>query len=238
MSWHSKAGEAVARDVAGVVNEDQRIGVARIADNEGADVGGGVLLERLALADEDLAVRAEEVFALHAGFARGRADEERVCELADSLRGVHLRTGDTMRLDPRSSLLLEKLPRPEVDDLLLEAVPDIAYSDIGGLDPQIEQIADAVELPFLYADLFAEPGWQASECRRALWQEWFAGAVWSLREVNDEIRIGHEATSRGIVASGCGHRQWPRRSQMTAPPSPPQRSSSTRARATSRSGSL
>ncbi len=86
----------------------------------------------------------------------GRADEERVCELADSLRGVHLRTGDTMRLDPRSSLLLEKLPRPEVDDLLLEAVPDIAYSDIGGLDPQIEQIADAVELPFLYADLFAE----------------------------------------------------------------------------------
>jgi proteasome-associated ATPase len=61
-----------------------------------------------------------------------------------------------MRLDPRSSLLLEKLPRPEVDDLLLEAVPDIAYSDIGGLDPQIEQIADAVELPFLYADLFAE----------------------------------------------------------------------------------
>ncbi len=86
----------------------------------------------------------------------GRADEERVCELADALRGVHLRTGDTMRLDSRSNLLLEKLPRPEVEDLLLEEVPDISYSDIGGLDTQIEQIADAVELPFLYADLFAE----------------------------------------------------------------------------------
>ncbi|MFM2071418.1 MAG: proteasome-associated ATPase [Actinomycetota bacterium] len=86
----------------------------------------------------------------------GRADEERVCELADSLRGVHLRSGDTMRLDPRSNLLLEKLPRPEVEDLLLEEVPDISYDDIGGLDSQIEQIADAVELPFLYADLFAE----------------------------------------------------------------------------------
>ncbi|HQZ35096.1 MAG TPA: AAA family ATPase, partial [Ilumatobacteraceae bacterium] len=86
----------------------------------------------------------------------GRADEERVCELADSLRGVHLRNGDTMRLDSRSNLLLEKLPRPEVEDLLLEEVPDISYSDIGGLDTQIEQIADAVELPFLYADLFAE----------------------------------------------------------------------------------
>jgi proteasome-associated ATPase len=86
----------------------------------------------------------------------GRADEERVCELADAVRGMHLRSGDTMRLDVRSNLLLEKLPRPEVEDLLLEEVPDISYGDIGGLDSQIEQIADAVELPFLYADLFAE----------------------------------------------------------------------------------
>ena len=86
----------------------------------------------------------------------GRADEERVCELADNVRGIHLRAGDTMRLDHRSNLLLEKLPRPEVEDLLLEEVPDISYDDIGGLDDQIEQIADAVELPFLYAELFAE----------------------------------------------------------------------------------
>jgi proteasome-associated ATPase len=86
----------------------------------------------------------------------GRADEELVCELADAVRGMHLRPGDTMRLDPRSNLLLEKLPRPEVEDLLLEEVPDISYSDIGGLDDQIEQIADAVELPFLHQDLFAE----------------------------------------------------------------------------------
>ncbi|MBI4884209.1 MAG: proteasome ATPase [Actinobacteria bacterium] len=86
----------------------------------------------------------------------GRADEERVCELADALRGVHLRSGDSVRLDLRSNLLLEKLPRQEVEDLLLEEVPDISYADIGGLDEQIEQIADAVELPFLYSDLFAE----------------------------------------------------------------------------------
>ena len=86
----------------------------------------------------------------------GRADEERVCELADAVRGMHLRPGDTMRLDTRSNLLLEKLPRPEVEDLLLEEVPDISYGDIGGLDDQIEQIADAVELPFLHQDLFAE----------------------------------------------------------------------------------
>ncbi|HSL74729.1 MAG TPA: proteasome ATPase, partial [Ilumatobacteraceae bacterium] len=45
---------------------------------------------------------------------------------------------------------------PEVEHLLLEEVPDISYTDIGGLDEQIEQIADAVELPFLHQDLFAE----------------------------------------------------------------------------------
>src|SRR5215203_414724 len=86
----------------------------------------------------------------------GRADEERVCELADNLRGVHLRSGDTMRLDPRSNLLLERLPRPEVEELILEEVPDVSYEDVGGLDNQIEQITDAVELPFLHRDLFVE----------------------------------------------------------------------------------
>ncbi len=85
-----------------------------------------------------------------------RGDEERVCELSDSLRGTHLRSGDLLRLDTRSHLVLEKLPQPEVDDLLLEEVPDVAYEDIGGLDEQIELIADAVELPFLHSDLFAE----------------------------------------------------------------------------------
>jgi proteasome-associated ATPase len=86
----------------------------------------------------------------------GRADEERVAELADSLLDERLRSGDTLLMDARSGLLLEKLPRPEVEDLVLEEVPDISYDDVGGLDDQIEQIADAVELPFLHQELFAE----------------------------------------------------------------------------------
>jgi proteasome-associated ATPase len=86
----------------------------------------------------------------------GRADEERVVELVDELVGEKLRSGDTMLLDPRAGLLLEKLPRPEVEELVLEEVPDVRYEDIGGLDDQIEQIADAVELPFLHQELFAE----------------------------------------------------------------------------------
>ena len=86
----------------------------------------------------------------------GRADEERVADLAEDLIGSTLRSGDSVLMDSRSGLLLEKLPRPEVEELVLEEVPDISYSDIGGLDEQIEQIADAVELPFLHQELFAE----------------------------------------------------------------------------------
>ncbi len=86
----------------------------------------------------------------------GRADEERVVEMGEALVGTLVRAGDSMLLDPRSNLLVEKLPKAEVEDLVLEEVPDVAYDDIGGLDKQIEEIVDAVELPFLHADLFAE----------------------------------------------------------------------------------
>ncbi|MGH9149237.1 MAG: proteasome ATPase [Acidimicrobiales bacterium] len=86
----------------------------------------------------------------------GRADEERVVELSDAVMGERLRAGDTLLMDPRTGLLLEKLPRPEVEELVLEEVPDISYADVGGLDVQIEAITDAVELPFVYRDLFIE----------------------------------------------------------------------------------
>ena len=85
----------------------------------------------------------------------GRADEERVVELAESLQGVHLRGGDHARMDPGSGLLFEKLHRPEVEELILEEVPDITYRDIGGLGDQIEIIRDAVELPYIHKARFA-----------------------------------------------------------------------------------
>ena len=86
----------------------------------------------------------------------GRADEERVVELAGHLHEQTMRSGDSLLLDVRANLVLERLPRPEVDDLLLEEVPDVTYNDIGGLDGQIEQITDAVELPYLHQDLFRD----------------------------------------------------------------------------------
>ena len=86
----------------------------------------------------------------------GRADEERVVEMADALIGEKLRAGDTLLMEGRSGLLVEKLLRPEVQELILEEVPDVTYDDVGGLDDQIEMIMDAVELPYLYGDLFTE----------------------------------------------------------------------------------
>ncbi|HZQ79099.1 MAG TPA: proteasome ATPase [Acidimicrobiia bacterium] len=86
----------------------------------------------------------------------GRADEERVVEMADGLQNEKLRAGDTLLMEGRSGLLVEKLPRPEVEELILEEVPDVSYEDVGGLDDQIEMIQDAVELPYLYAEHFTE----------------------------------------------------------------------------------
>jgi len=85
-----------------------------------------------------------------------RADEERVAELAASLRSTRLNIGDHLLFDPKSGYLLEKLPKAEVEDLILEEVPEIDYSDVGGLDAQIEAMRDAIELPYLYAEYFRE----------------------------------------------------------------------------------
>lgn len=85
-----------------------------------------------------------------------RTDEERVAELAEPLLLQKLSVGDHLLFDARAGFLLEKLPKSEVEELVLEEVPDVNYSDIGGLHNQIEQIHDAVELPFLHADLFRE----------------------------------------------------------------------------------
>jgi proteasome-associated ATPase len=86
------------------------------------------------------------------------ADEERVVHMAGALADQKLRVGDALTMEPRSGFVFEKVPRSEVEELVLEVVPDIDYNDIGGLASQIEQIRDAVELPFLHPDLFREHG--------------------------------------------------------------------------------
>ena len=85
-----------------------------------------------------------------------RADEERVVRLADTLRDGPIRAGDSLLMDSRSSFVYERIPKSEVEELVLEEVPDISYDQIGGLAGQIDSIRDAVELPYLHADLFRE----------------------------------------------------------------------------------
>ncbi|KXP01361.1 proteasome ATPase [Tsukamurella pseudospumae] len=101
----------------------------------------------------------------------GHADEERVVRLAAPLAlqasedpGLDefglprrkLRVGDSLLVDTKAGYAFERIPKAEVEDLVLEEVPDVDYSDIGGLGRQIELIRDAVELPFLHKDLFKD----------------------------------------------------------------------------------
>ncbi|MCE5289990.1 MAG: proteasome ATPase [Nocardiaceae bacterium] len=100
----------------------------------------------------------------------GHADEERVVWLAQPLAQLvdvdnlddpnvpirRLRPGDSLLVDTKAGFAFERIPKAEVEDLVLEEVPDVDYNDIGGLGRQIEQIRDAVELPFLHKELFRQ----------------------------------------------------------------------------------
>ncbi len=86
----------------------------------------------------------------------GRGDDEHVAYLAGDLLKTGVRAGDAALFDPRSVVVTELLPREEVEELVFEEIPDVSYEDIGGLEGQIDLIRDAVELPFLYAELFNE----------------------------------------------------------------------------------
>jgi len=86
----------------------------------------------------------------------GHTDEERVVRLAEPLLDITIRPGDALLLEPRSGYVYEVVPKSEVEELVLEEVPDIDYDKIGGLGDQIELIRDAVELPYLHPDLFRE----------------------------------------------------------------------------------
>jgi len=110
----------------------------------GFEKSGEVVILKSLLEDENRAV------------VLGKADEERVVRIADSLSEVEIKAGDSLLLDSKNDFVYEKIPKSEMEELVLEEVPDVDYEDIGGLGSQIEQIRDAVELPFLHKDLYAE----------------------------------------------------------------------------------
>ena len=83
-------------------------------------------------------------------------DEERIVELGEPLLHEPLSVGDHLLFDARSGYVIEKVPKAEIEELVIEEVPDVQYEDVGGLAKEVEQVTDAVELPFLYPDLFKE----------------------------------------------------------------------------------
>lgn len=101
-------------------------------------------------------VRIREILDDTRVVVTARADEESVLSRSDEMKDVFLRAGDYVRVDSKTRLILEKMERPEMEELVLEEVPDVTYSQVGGLAEQIEQIRDTVELPYLHRDLFKE----------------------------------------------------------------------------------
>lgn len=103
-------------------------------------------------------VTVKEMLGHDRALVVGRADEERVVRLAGSVLDERVRVGDALTVETRTGFVFERIPRSEVEELVLEEVPQIDYADIGGLGPQIDQIRDAVELPFSHPELFREHG--------------------------------------------------------------------------------
>ncbi|MEE6280815.1 proteasome ATPase [Georgenia sp. MJ170] len=117
-----------------------------------------VIVRASAFEDVGELVAVKEAIGTDRVLVVARGDDERVLRLAGPLLTERVRVGDTVLADLRSGFALEHIERAEVEDLLLEEVPDVAYSDIGGLGEQIEQIRDAVELPFRHPELYREHG--------------------------------------------------------------------------------
>ena len=140
-----------------------RVGVHPAVEVKELERGQEVLLnEAMNVVDVRTFDPAGEVATVKDVMADGRlivvaqAGEERVVGLAGPMKEEPLRVGDAVRLDTRTGLVHERLVRPEVEELVLEEIPDITYEQIGGLARQIETIRDAVELPYLHKHLFED----------------------------------------------------------------------------------
>lgn len=145
-----------------------RVAVSPLMDFDSVLVGQQVLLNEAlvvvaALGFEETGelVTVKELLENNLAVVMARADDQRVIELADPLRKTHLRVGDQLTVDSRSGMAVSRVQLTDMQSLVLEEVPEISYSDIGGLNSQIEAIKDSVELPFTHPELYREHGLSA-----------------------------------------------------------------------------
>ena len=138
---HVAVSPAVEADELGVGREVRLNEAMNVVSVHPEDVAGEVVLVKEVLDEDRLLVVL-------------RQDEERVVRRGTRVTDKQVRVGDAVLIDQRSNIAVERIPRAEVADLVLEEVPDLGYEDIGGLAEQIEAIRDSVELPYLHADLY------------------------------------------------------------------------------------
>jgi len=86
----------------------------------------------------------------------GHTDDERVVTLSAPLARERLRAGDAILYDSRTQFAFEKMPKSAVEEVALEEIPDVTYENIGGLGNQVEILRDAIELPYIHPDIFAD----------------------------------------------------------------------------------
>ncbi|HZA60692.1 MAG TPA: proteasome ATPase [Actinomycetota bacterium] len=145
------SGRKMRVNVAPEVDRGHLVRGAEVILNEGLNVIEVLPQDRIGEV-----VTVKEILADDRVIVLGRGDEEVVAIVSKALQGDPFRVGDALLYDPRSGHVLERLPKEEIEELVLEEIPDVSYTDIGGLATQIEDIRDAVEMPFLYAELFRE----------------------------------------------------------------------------------
>ncbi|MEM0001051.1 MAG: proteasome-activating nucleotidase [Desulfurococcaceae archaeon] len=84
-----------------------------------------------------------------------------VVYVADTVDKSKLRPGARVALNQRGSVIVDVLPEysdPYVQLMEVIEKPSVRYSDIGGLEEQIREIREVVELPLKHPELFEELG--------------------------------------------------------------------------------
>lgn len=170
---HPEAGlgiETTAAQAVDVIHSGRkmRVAISPLLDFAKLHVGQQVLLNEALVVVAGLGyeqsgdlVTIKEILEDHQAVVMARGDDQRVIEFAEPLRGEHLRVGDQLTIDARTGLAVNRVQLTDMQSLVLEEVPDIDYSDIGGLNSQIEAIQDSVELPFAHPELYREHGLSA-----------------------------------------------------------------------------
>lgn len=145
-----------------------RVSISPLLDFDKFHIGQQVLLNEALVVVAGLGyeqtgdlVTIKEILDHHQAVVMTRGDDQRVIEFAEPLRREHLRVGDQLTIDSRTGLAISRVQLTDMQSLVLEEVPDIDYSDIGGLNSQIEAIQDSVELPFAHPELYREHGLSA-----------------------------------------------------------------------------